>query len=132
MTPDRYYNFDVSWSDMSETVLQVWWDDVIHDLILPLSQEEYDRLYRLYCEHMWEYESETETLIERFMPETYARLCSLIEPHALEKWGQAGRLSNGAHYDIWPPKEICEDYQDSPEDLEFLKAKAEGQLPWLK
>lgn len=41
MTTAAYYKFDVSWSDMSETVLQVWWDDVIHDLILPLSQEEY-------------------------------------------------------------------------------------------
>lgn len=46
MTTDRYYNFDVSWSDLSETVLEVWWDDVIHDLSLPLCQEEYDCLYR--------------------------------------------------------------------------------------
>lgn len=44
MTPDRYYNFDVSWSDLSETVLKVWWDDVIHDIILPLSQEDHEFL----------------------------------------------------------------------------------------
>lgn len=130
--PINYYRFKVGYGDMSEMLLIDWTDDLMEDVILPLSDEEYKRIYRLYCEHMWEYEAETENLIEWNMEETYKRLCLIIEPFAVEKWGEAGRLSNGAHYEIWPPKEIEEEYLGSPEDLEFLKAKSERRLPWQK
>ena len=124
----RYCRFNIGYSDLSEMTLENWADDILEDIMLPLTSEEYGTLYKHYCEHMWEEEAETENLIENKMADTYSRLCPMVEPFAIEKWGEAGRLSNGARYEIWPPFEIKTDYLGSSESMRYIHAKSKRKL----
>ena len=120
------YSFDLF---VSENVDD--YDNVIKIDVL-LSDAEHDRLLETIKKYYWDTNPNLSP-IRDFYPELNDRVINLALPKAIEKWGDAAKLENGAQYEVDIPEDIenefiqTEDYKRWREARERMDANYEKQ-----
>ncbi len=99
--------------------------DPIDDLFeaeIELTQEEYDSILPAYEKYMWD-EDDLAELFRDYLPELNEKICTLAEPFAVDKYGEAARRENGSWYEVLDPDFIEEAYRESEAKRELDEAR---------